>query len=183
MTLFRTAIVMLLTGLLLLMSLPVSAHGGGTPQVINAEVGPYVVSIWTQPDPIVTGTVHVTVSLSEQNVNDNGRVEPGVPVLNQEIVLLATLPDEGVPAISTRVTHADATNKLLYEADFDLEQTGTWQMELAINDAYELPFTLDVRTPSPINWTLVGGVLLVVALVGWLVLQRRRTAQSESNDG
>jgi hypothetical protein len=179
MTKFRFWVVLFVTGLLLVSGLPVSAHGGGTPQVVNEAVGNYVVSVWTQPDPLVTGTVHVTVSLSERIVNDSGRIEPGQPVLNQEIVLITTAPGEDDPTDSIPVTHANAANKLLYEADFDLEQTGTWQIVMFVNGVDELPFTLDVRSPSPINWTVAGGIMLIVVVIGWFVLQRRRTIRSE----
>lgn len=154
------------------------AHGGGTPRIINAELGSMVVSVWTQPDPLATGTVHITVALSEANVTADGRAEPGEPLLNREITLLLRAPNGETPPSIVPVTHDNAANKLLYEADFDVVTPGVWQMTLQVDDAGELPFELEIQNASPLNWTVIGGVALVIVLLGWIVWQRRKQAQA-----
>ncbi len=54
----------LFLGLLLLTPTFVLAHGGGTPQLTNAAVGPYLLSAWTNPDPAIVGELHITVALA-----------------------------------------------------------------------------------------------------------------------
>jgi hypothetical protein len=177
MTGWRKQVLLLSLVLLFGTSSHLYAHGGGTPRVINAELGSTVVSVWTQPDPLATGTIHITVALSEAVVNADGRVEPGEPLLNREISLAMLAPDAGAAPVVVPVTHADAANKLLYEADFDVATPGAWQMVLQVADAGEIPFALEIQTASPLNWTVIGGVALVAVVLGWLIWQRRQSAQ------
>ena len=41
------------------------AHGTGTPQLLNAPSGPYLLSVWTDPDPLRADEAHVVVAVLE----------------------------------------------------------------------------------------------------------------------
>ena len=74
----------------------VVAHGTGAPQVINADSGPYLVSVWTEPDPARVGELHVTVGVAEpetQEVVVDAQVEVALAPLGGEtaVVLSALL--------------------------------------------------------------------------------------------
>lgn len=174
----KTTVLFSLLLMLFVTAAPLYAHGGGTPRIVNAELGSLIVSVWTQPDPLETGTVHITVALSEAVRNANGRVEPGEPLLNREIALLMRAPEATTFSEIIPVTHENAANKLLYEADFDVATPGVWQMTLQVEGAGELPFELEIQDGLSLDWTLIGGVALVVVVLGWLLSQRRKQSQS-----
>lgn len=175
----RVLVLLLLVGLVGGGIRPIHAHGGGTPQLINVEVGPHLVSAWTQPDPLVPGTVHVTVSVAERLETERGRIEPGEPILNQAIRLEIADPAPGSAPTVLPVTHGEAENKLLYEVDFEIDAPGDYQLTLLIDGAGNVPFTLAVEPPPLVNWTVVGGVALVALLAGWFLWQRRTEARAE----
>ena len=51
--------------LLFIITLVAHAHGTGTPQLLNAPAGPYLLSVWTDPDPLRTDEAHVVVAVVE----------------------------------------------------------------------------------------------------------------------
>ena len=147
---------------------PAQAHGGGTPQLVQAPSGPYQLYTWTNPDPPRAGIVHVTVAL----------VDPATqqPVLNADVQIVAT-PDEGNQPVSAPATHENAVIKTYYEADLDLPAAGPWQFTVAHSDAAgsgSAGFTLDVQ-PAARNWRpiAIGAVLAVIAVGAWFVLKKQ----------
>jgi hypothetical protein len=155
--------------LLLLVCAPTGtalAHGGGTPQLVQAPSGPYQVYAWTNPDPARVGTLHVTVSL----------VQPATqkPVLDANVQVLAQASDDGQTA-SALATHENAVIKTYYEADLDLPAAGLWQITVAHSDAAgsgSASFSLDVQ-PAAFNWRpiAIGAVLAVIAAGAWFLLR------------
>lgn len=145
---------------------PASAHGGGTPQLVQAPSGPYQVYAWTNPDPARVGTLHVTVSLVQPATQE--------PVLDADVQILATAADGGQTA-SAQATHENAVIKTYYEADIDLPAAGSWQIMVAHNDAAgsgSASFDLDVQ-PAAFNWRpiAIGAVLAVIAAGAWFLLR------------
>lgn len=145
---------------------PANAHGGGTPQLVQAPSGPYQVYAWTNPDPARAGILHVTVSL----------VEPASqqPVLDVDVQILAQLSGESQP-IAAPATHENALIKTYYEADIELPTAGVWQITVAHRDAAgsgRASFPLEVR-PAAFNWRpiAIGAVLALIALGAWFVLR------------
>ena len=61
---------------------------------------------------------------------------------------------------------------------FDVATPGVWQMTLQVEGAGELPFELEIQDGLSLDWTLIGGVALVVVVLGWLLSQRRKQSQS-----
>jgi hypothetical protein len=158
----------LITALLaiLVSAAPANAHGGGTPQLVQAPSGPYQVYAWTNPDPARAGVLHVTVSL----------VEPASqqPVLDAEVQILAQWGEES-PPIAAPATHENALIKTYYEADIELPTAGVWQITVAHSDAAgrgRASFLLEVK-PATFNWRPIGigAVLALIALGAWFVLQ------------
>jgi hypothetical protein len=175
----------LLLFLVLTVALPtgvVSAHGGGVEQLANAEAGPYWVSVWTQPDPLRVGTAHITVAVSDPpptsgaQTADSGRTyrEAGPPVLDATVqVAFKPLEHSGETLIAL-AAHEDAANKLFYEADVELPETGHWRVDITVEGPAgtgSASFETQVFPPSTFDWTLVGGLGLV-GLVAVLMVQR-----------
>lgn len=119
----------LAAALALSLLLPVSVvwgHGGGEPFLSDVAAGPYSLYVWLDPLPAQTGELHVTVSV---NAPVDGTSEPvtGLPVL-----MRARHPDGW--EVKASATHENALNKLFYEGRLDLQQVGTWTIDLLIGD-------------------------------------------------
>lgn len=106
---------------------PVLGHAGGDPVISEAPAGPYLLYVWLEPNPPAQGEQHVTVSV---NLSASGTASESEPVLNAAVTVTA-IPQpseesdrENLQAVSAVATHAQATNKLFYEARLDLAGAG-----------------------------------------------------------
>lgn len=151
------------------------AHGGGAPRLVNVPVGAFVMSAWTNPDPLRVGVVHITVSLAETAALE-GDNQPGATALGQAIALTIVPMDGGAP-ITTAVTHEQATNKLFYEADVTIPSAGSWVFALVVNGSAEQHFTAEVL-PGRSSVALLGlaAAVGVVLTAVWLWRQSRGKA-------
>ena len=159
------------------------AHGGGTPRLTNADVGPYWVSVWTHPDPLRVGKVHLTVAVSEPNTAGGARREAGAPVLDATVQVQFKPLDHTGETLIAEATHAGATNKILYEADLELPQIGRWQAEIAVtgpDGSGSALFEAQVSPPASFSWNWVGGLGVVALAAIWTIQKRlRRRGNSE----
>ncbi len=152
------------------------AHGGGAPRLTNVDAGPYWVSVWTQPDPLQVGQAHITVAVSEPTDAGGERREAGPPVLDATVEVQVKPLDHAGETLVVQATHEGASNKLFFEADVDLPETGRWQVSVAVagpKGAGGASFEAQVSPPSAFSWTWVGGLGLA-ALAGVWVVNRFR---------
>jgi hypothetical protein len=166
----------------------VQAHGGGTPQLTNADAGPYWVSVWTQPEPLRAGEVHVTVAVSEPGETNTSGREAGAPVLGADVQVefsRTASSSEKAPGqpIFVYATHESAANKLLYEADLTLPTSGEWQVRVTVEGPAgqgSANFRATVRAEQSSNWTwvLVLGPAAIAAVWIW---QRFRVDSIDSD--
>jgi hypothetical protein len=150
---------------------PAQAHGGGTPQLVQAPSGPYQLYTWTNPEPPRAGLVHVTVALVDPTTQQ--------PVLDAGVQIVATPGDaaQEIQPVSAPATHENAVIKTYYEADLDLPAAGLWQFTIAHSDAAgsgRAAFTLDVQ-PAARNWRpiAIGAMLAVIAIGAWYILKKQ----------
>lgn len=169
-----TFIVVLLILLLTLPETPihVRAHGMGTPQKINEPAGPYLVSIWTDPDPLRVDEVHVTVAVTDRQTQ--------APILDSRVtVQLASLEEESV-SLSAPATQENSPLKFLYVAVFEPPFAGPWRGTVIVDgpdgSGEPVSFDIDVLPPAPFNWLWVGTGGLGVLLAFWLARSWLRTA-------
>jgi hypothetical protein len=151
------------------------AHGGGTLRLSNAPVGPYRLSIWTQPDVLRVGEVHLTLGVTEPG--PEGSLEAGPPILDATVVITAR-PLSGGEIVELLASRDNAANKLFYEADFELDQPGTWRFDVQVSGPQgggAAGFESDVSPPSALNVPLLAGVGVILAVVAWLFMGRRRS--------
>ncbi|RME44503.1 MAG: hypothetical protein D6791_13020 [Chloroflexi bacterium] len=157
-----------LAGLLLTLSLVVlaapggrvRAHGGGTAQLSNEPLGPYVLTVWTNPDPATVGKLHITAAIAT--------ADTGEPVTDATVQVLATASDGAVTRV--QAGHQGALTPYFYEADLELGAPGRWQFTILLDDgqsSYEAGFTLEVRGQG-FNWLLFAVVAVVVMVSGWM---------------
>ncbi|MEZ4767428.1 MAG: hypothetical protein R2844_03270 [Caldilineales bacterium] len=159
----------LLLILLLLALQPVSsalAHGGGTPQLVKERAGAYALYVWTNPDPVRVGTMHVSVALVQPDTE--------APVLNADVRVTAT-PETGNPITST-ATHENATVKTYYETDMAIPQEGPWQVAVSyqIDDAGgSASFPVQVQRAGMNMQPIALGVVVAVVGGGIIFMGRR----------
>jgi hypothetical protein len=171
---FARPLALLLAASLLFFLAPlVAAHGGGTPQLVNEPTGPYWLSVWTSPDPPQAGkSLHFTVGVAEPG---SGR-EAGAPVLGTE-VLVTVAPEQGTaPPVQAAATNANAANRLFYEADLTVPETGVWSVEIGVagrEGSGSASFQLEVVEANGTNWLLWGGGGALVIAALYFVVGRR----------
>ena len=156
--------------LLLLTALLAQAHGTGTPQLLNAPSGPYLLSIWTDPDPLRTDETHVVVAVLEPATRE--------PIVTGVEVTVRLEPLSGDGAAQTATADTDETNRLFYAAEFnDRVAPGRWRVGVLVTGERgagdEVAFEVDIIAARGFNWLWlgIGGLLLAVAL--WLALSLR----------
>jgi hypothetical protein len=150
------------------------AHGGGTPQLVNAPAGPYQVSVWTQPDSIRAGQkLHISIAVSESS----NQAEASNLVLGATVhVQLVNLTPTG-ETLAAFATHENAVNKLFYETDLDVPTEGEWQVLVEVEGpagAGSAAFHIEALPSSASNtlvrrWPLWGGAGLALLATGWSV--------------
>lgn len=140
-----------------------AAHGIGTPQVLNAAAGPYLLSAWTDPDPLRTDETHVVVAVTDPDTRE--------PIITdvEVTVTMTSLDDPAV--VLTEVAGTDNVNRLLFAAEFnDRLAAGRWRVDLSATGARGsgegVSFEVDVEQARGFNWLWLGiGGLAVVVLV------------------
>ena len=148
-----------------------AAHGGGTPQLIGVAAGPFWLTVWTRPEPVRAGHLHVTVGVGGGGGSPDGLVLDAVVE-----VMIAAQRDGGV-MLSGVATTDQSSNKFLYEVDFELPESGSYLVVIKVSGAEghgSTAFDLEVLPVEPsdsLGVVLVGGCVAMVA--AWLVLRRR----------
>ena len=155
---------------LFLLALPTLAHGTGTPQLLNAPAGPYLLSVWTDPDPLRADETHVVVAVGEPATQEI--IVSDVTVT----VRLRSLADPPVELIETAGT--DDTNRLLFAAEFnDRVTAGRWQVGVSAAGARgasdEVTFEIDIAPARGFNWLWLGVGGLGAAVMLWLLASLR----------
>ena len=163
------------------------AHGGGTPQLVNSEAGPYRLFVWTQPEPLHAGDVHVTVAVilpdsQGETQNDAGLNQNDLAVTDATVGVTFRLPQTS-QEIAVQATLGEWTGVPYYEADVTLPAAGDWQTNIDVDGPQgkgEVTFALSILPPREINWPLVAGgsfaVLVLLGLaIGWSRMQSGRT--------
>jgi hypothetical protein len=165
-TLMRSALVVVALALAV-MSGRAGAHGGRV-QVAKAPAGPYLVSVWTSPDPPRVGALDVSLAVMEP------RTERALLDATARVTLL---PSGGPgPGFVRELRSGADGNPLLYHAVLEIPHQGTWHAIVRVEGSAghgEIGFELAVEPAPSLLWTLAPGVGVLVALVAWLAASRR----------
>lgn len=162
--------VLLAAFVVLALTTAAKAHGIGTPRVVNKPAGPYLLSAWTDPDPLREDETHIVVGVTDAATN-----EPIVTGI--EVAVTVTSADD--PALSfTEIAAADSVNRLLYAVEFNDQLTaGRWLVSLRVSGAPGLgegaTFPIDVAPARGFNWLWLGIGGLAAIVLGWLVVALR----------
>jgi len=154
----------------IVLPLTVVAHGGGEIVTGRAPAGPFQVTVWFNPQPPQAGeTLHVTIgviSAEETAVLD--------ALVQVRVVASAT----GQSIINTMATTEQSANKLFYETDFVIDESGEYEMSIAVDQdglGGEIILETAVVPQSQSRWLWLLGFL---AAVGATIWWRRQTAAS-----
>ncbi len=165
----------------LLVTAPVAAHGGGTPQLVNEPAGNYLVSVWTAPNPLRVGQVHLTIALSELTTEGL----PGEPLLGAAVRVMMEPQDiPGAQPIGGLATHEQSVNRLFYEIDLEVPAEGLWQVTLLLDGPAgrgQVSFDVQVLPPGSglgLVWPIAAGVAILLAIV-YIYRQGTRTQQPQ----
>ncbi len=151
----------------------VSAHTAGRMQLSAEEAGPYRLTVWTSPEPVTEGELHIALAVV--------LAEDASPVLDAAVTVILT-PEGGEERLSEAASTENSENKFLYEAIFDISETGAYQVDLQVIGADgsrgETSFNLEVESGSSFNWLYIIPVAMVLGATLLLFLAlRSRSAE------
>ncbi|MEM7800646.1 MAG: hypothetical protein AAF633_15740, partial [Chloroflexota bacterium] len=164
-----SVICLLLVFLVQILALPesASAHAGGEPLVINQPAGPFFVSVWALPKPLVIGEANFIVFVAEEVSSGGNRAN--TPVLNADLSLELAAVDTD-QSVRLTPSHAISTNKLFYESYVDIDEANNYMATLEISfegRRGEITFPINVdAAPIEINWFLYSSLAAIILSVG-----------------
>lgn len=157
----------------------VLAHGGGTPRVTAVPAGPYLVYVWSSPDPSAVGENHFTIGVTLPG--ENGAE---TPVTDAEVFI--TFQYVAPVGDAMKLTaEPGAGGGVYYEVDALLENAGNWQANIEINGKEGAGFLAFPLNVTPANngqqwlvWVVAG--VAVMAAVGAVLLLRGNRKHSQA---
>jgi hypothetical protein len=151
-----------------LLGFAASAYADGGRLRLHAPAGPFVVTLFTTPDPLRADDADFSVALE--------RASSGALVNDADITLILT-PAEGERGrIELQATRAAATSAFLQAADVKLPHPGSWKVTVAVrqgSESGECSTTLDVLPKSPLGGQIFWEVLLVPFLALLFAVHQR----------
>ncbi len=148
---------------------------GGTPRLVEAPAGPYLVSAWTQPEPPRVGRIDVGVAVMRSGT--------GEPVLDAKAGLRAEPRTREGPASSARLVRGAGRSFLLYHGELEVPAAGPWRLTVEVEGQAgrgQATFQLDVLPPPPMSqaWLLSAVGLFVMGTAWWLWVRARGRQKS-----
>lgn len=165
---------------------PLSAHGGGTPRLINAGEGPYRLFAWTQPEPLRVGDGHISIAVtvppSGSGLADDRYISNDLAsaVQDADITVTLTSVDESIAPLTVKALPS-TLSEFYYEVDLVLPADGEWDVSVSATaelGTSEAIYRAEILPAREISWPLIlaGSGLAVVVLAGIGLAARRREA-------
>ncbi|MGI8769860.1 MAG: hypothetical protein ACR2JE_00310 [Acidobacteriaceae bacterium] len=101
-----------------------AARADGGRLQMRTQAGPFTVSLFTLPDTLAAGPVDVSVLVHDSGSSD--------VLMDAAVTLTLTPPQPDAKPIVVRLSHAQATNKLLQAAQIDLPAPGKWRVDVQV---------------------------------------------------
>lgn len=139
------------------------AYADGGHLQMRQAAGPFVVSLFTTPEDLGIGPADLSTMVEDQAT---GRV-----LLDAEVFITLTPGDGhgGAPVVA-RLTHANATNKLMQDAYVRLPRAGVWRAVVDVRhggregSAGTMLSVSDHSARRDTTWTLAAFPLLAIGL-------------------
>ena len=145
--------------LLIVLFCGVARADGGALRVTRAA-GPFVVSVFTAPEPLRVGRADVSVLVQSQANNE--------VLLGANVELRLRGPDGAEQTLAA--SHAMATNRLLQSAQVELPSPGQWQLEVVVDHAATVACELPVGPRSRLvadHWMPLAVPPICIFLFAW----------------
>lgn len=153
-----------LASLLTLLAVAPVVHGDGGLLRVSQRVGDRIVSVFTSPTPPTTGPLDVSVLVQDA---DSRRVLSDRPV-----TVRARRGSRSLESVATREA---ATNKLLVAAALEIDEPGTWTIEVDIGDDAMSSFPIDIaEADHATTWWIAWPFAVIAAFA--VARFRRRTS-------
>ena len=158
------------------------AHGGRL-QCELAPAGPYVVSVWTAPDPARVGLLDFSASILRSDTR-----RPA-----SDVQMRLTARASAVPAV-VEGTGSRAAGGLfdflappLYHVKVEIPAPGRWHISVSVAGSAgggDVAFDMDVAPAFPLPWGLItaGAVISLLLLAIWFGVGRRATHRHGLHD-
>ncbi len=154
------------------------AHGGRL-RCELVPAGPYVVSVWTAPDPARVGALDISASIL--------RADTRRPVDDARMRLTARAATTSgfVEGVGSRAAGGffDLLVPRLYHARVKIPAQGRWHVTVSVEGSAgrgDVDFEMDVEPPLAVRWAVLVaiGALAILLLAVWLAVwgRRRRAA-------
>jgi hypothetical protein len=145
------------------------AHTAGKMQLAAEPAGPYMMTVWTSPDPAEVGEIHVALALV--------MAEDASPILDADVIVRLTSLDGDV-SLTGQATTENSENKFLYEAIFELDEPGPYQVGIVASGSDgtsgATSFELVVESAATFNWLYLIPIILGLAAVAFLFIALRQ---------
>ncbi len=148
---------------------------GGTVQVASEPTGPYEVSVFMSPSPLVVGPIDVSVLVQQAGTRDY--------VHDARVIVTAEPPGSSGTGVTSEATHEQATNKLFYAAKFELPTEGRWRIRVDVRGAAgagTVHFEVELTKPTLLDRLLLVGALIALLTVAllWRLSRTRRPGRT-----
>jgi hypothetical protein len=145
------------------------APNGGTVRVAKAPVGPYLVSVWSQPDPARVGRLDVSVAVMRPATEE--------ALLDARVALTAERAGAGGGAATVTLVPGAGGNPLYYHRLVEIPAPGRWRLTVAVEGAAgagRTTFEIDVEPARSPAWGVALGAAAGLAVLWWIVRGSRR---------
>jgi len=145
------------------------AHGGRV-QLAKVPAGPYLLSVWTLPDPARVGSLDVSLAVMEP------RTERAL--LDTSARLTAAPVARSGAMLARELERGGGGNPILYHALLEVPTAGPWQVTVSVQGPAgtgQVAFDLAVEPAPSRLWALGPGVAVGLALLAWIVAGWRRS--------
>lgn len=166
----------ILLSLLLLFYLP-AAHADGGRLRLHEPAGPFVVTLFTSPDPLTTGQADFSVAIERRDT-------PGI-VQDVNVTLVLTPEDGASERLILDASHSGASSRFLQAANFSLPRSGIWNVTVVAQQGADvgrcsgLIDVLPARLPGDEMTGEIAIVPILVLLFG-IHQWRKRVFQSRN---
>jgi hypothetical protein len=181
----RLVWLILLTSLLIGASsaVPPSTHAdGGQIRIDSEPVGPFLISVFTDPTPVRVGVVDISIILEDA---ETGRI-----VFEPELMVALTPPNAETPQAAIAATSDQATQPELYRAVLtELPRAGRWLVTVEITDdgnvlgQVSFAMTVEVRRGYDLTTAVVVlvGLPVLLGLIWFFRTNRRASDPKQGN--
>jgi hypothetical protein len=164
--------------LALLVVSALGALGDGGKVQLQRKAGAFNITLFSSPSPVRVGRTDFSVMVQSAT--------QASPILDADVRLhFVQRGTNSIAEVSAPARHEKAANKLLYAAPVDLNSTGKWRVEIAVQTARDSALVtgdLDVSPPEPAllaHWPYLIALPIVAFLfaLNQRLKKRRRAAR------